>query len=451
METTVTDAGPFEKRIVLAVPEDRLEPAKAAAARKLSRSMRIPGFRPGRAPRKVVETTVGADRLRAEAIDDALSEIVGEALDGLDFELAATPSVERVDDTDTGIEISVVVAMWPTLDAVPNYVGREISVASPLVTDDELAEQVDRMREQFAELNEVDRAVAEKDYVVVDLSAVDAAGDKLDALDAQDLTLSVGSSFIEGLDDAVTGMSAGDSASFASVLPEGFGDLADAEATITVVVKTVQERILPDLTDEWVDETTEFETVEALHGELRGRMAEGKFGQSWEAYRAALVNELVEEIDIEIPDGIVSAEMENVLHRFNHSLSEQNIEFDDYLQVSGQTQESFVADLRLAAASNVRTDLLLDAIADDAGIEPDDDEVEAMYAAVAASTGETAAQVSGRLTVAQNKSLMSDILRRKAHDELLKAAVPVDDNGNPIDFEVLAAELQASRATEEEE
>ena len=141
--------------------------------------------------------------------------------------------------------------------------------------------------------------------------------------------------------------------------------------------------------------------------------------------------------------------MENVLHRFNHSLSEQGVEFDDYLQVTGQSQETFVADLREAATKNVKTDLLLDAVAEDAGLTVEDEELAAMHSAVGQSTGESAGQVAARLSDTQTKALIDDIVRKKAHDELLKAAVPIDEDGNPIDFEVLAAELTAQREEEE--
>lgn len=449
METTVTDAGPFEKRIVLYVPEERLDDAKSAAARRLSRTMRVPGFRPGRAPRKVIESTVGAERLRAEAIDDALGELVGEALKDLDLTLAATPTVERIEDTDTGIEISVIVASWPSLTETPNYVGREIEVLNPRVSDDDMAEQIDRMREQFAELTEVERPAAMDDYAIIDLVAVDPEGAPITELAAQDLTIRVGPSFIEGLDEAIVGLSQGESKEFDAVLPEGFGDKAGTAAVITVAIKTIQEQVLPELTDAWVDDTTEFDTVDALRAELRGRISQGKFNQSWEQFRSQLINNIVDEIALEIPDSIITSEMENVLHRFNHSLSEQGVEFDDYLQVTGQSQETFVADLREAATKNVKTDLLLDAVAEDAGLIVEDEELAAMHSAVGQSTGESASQVAARLSDTQTKALIDDIVRKKAHDELLKAAVPIDEDGNPIDFEVLAAELTAQREEEE--
>ncbi len=449
METTVTDAGPFEKLVVVQVNESALDEAKAQTARRLSRSLKIPGFRPGRAPRRVVESMVGADRLRAEAIDDALPSLVTEALAAVGVEYAAAPQVERITDTDDGVEIEVKVAAWPALETPPDYVGRQIEVASPEVTDEEITEQLDRFREQFAELEDADRAAADGDYASVDLSATDATGGAIDEMDARDLMIAVGSStFIAGLDEAVIGLEAGGSAEFDGELPAGFGARAGEPVRFAVTVKEVRGRRLPELTDEWVDDMTEFSTVGELTNELAHRMGEAKLGSAWTQFRNDLVAALVDETDLELPEGIVTAEMENVLHRFNHSLSEQGVEFEDYLRVTGQTQEEFLGDLRQTAERNVRTDLVLDSVADDAGIVVDDAELDALVATLTAGD-----DAPDRLSESQRKALRSDILRRKAHDALLKAAVPVDETGTPIDFEALAArygEVEAGAPEEEE-
>ncbi|MDH3306555.1 MAG: trigger factor [Acidimicrobiia bacterium] len=450
METTVTEAGPFEKLVVLHVPEASLEEAKQQTARRLSRSLKIPGFRPGRAPRRVVEATVGTDRLRAEAIDDALPKIVTDALAEAGVEYAALPAVEQVSDVDGGLEIHVKVASWPSLEEPPDYVGRQVEVPSPAVTDDELTEQLDRFREQFADLEEVDRPAAEGDYASIDLSAKDGSGDPIEELDARDLMVALGSTtFIDGLDDALLGLEVGGAAVFEGPLPEGFGDRAGEIVTFSVTVKDIRGRKLPDLTDEWVEETTEFSTVDELRAELLHRMGEAKLGASWTQYRNDLMALLVDEVDLEIPEGIVTHEMENVLHRFNHSLSEQGIEFDDYLRLTDQSQDDFLSDLRSSAGRNVATDLILDAVADDAGLVVEDDEVAAVMAAVSAGEGGEAS-----LSESQVKALRSDILRRKAHDALLKASVPVDETGSPIDFEVLASQYEPDESiglSEEEE
>ncbi len=439
MEPTISDAGPFEKIVTFEVEEARLDQAKNQAARKLSREMKIPGFRPGKAPRRVVEAAVGADRLRAEAIDDALAGLVNEALDATDLQLAAVPSLDSVEDTESGIEISVKVALWPTLETTPEYVGREIAVPSPIGTDEDIAEQIDRMRDQFAELEPADRPCQEGDYASIDLSAK-ADGEEIPEASAQGLMVAVGSSpFIEGLDEAVLGMSAGETKDFDSTLPESFGDRGGEPATFTIAVTDVQGKSLPEMTDEWISEVTEFDSVAAFRKEVERRISESKAGASWDAFRNELITALIDEIDLEIPAAIINAEMEEVLHRFSHTLGQQGIEMDDYLQISGQTQEAFVEDLRATAARNVRTDLLLDAVADDAGLEVGDEEFVELLSAMAAQTEQTLEELREGLTENQEKNLRGDILRRKAHEALLKAAVPVDDAGNPIDFEALAA------------
>lgn len=442
METTINDAGPFEKVVTFEVLEERLESAKNAAARQLSKEMKIPGFRPGKAPRRVVETAVGPERLRAEAIDNSLGEFVGEALEATELDVAATPAIESISDTDNGVEISFKVAIWPVLEEAPNYVGREITVPSPVPADEEIEEQIDRIRDQFAELETVERSAADGDYVSIDMSAT-AGDEEVEEAKASDLMIAVGGgSFIEGMDAAVEGLSAGEDATFEGELPEGFGEKGGMAVTYTVTVKEVRGKNLPELTDEWVSEITEAETVADLRAELTQRLQQAKFETSWNAFRASLVDELVGEFTAEIPEGIITGEMEEVLHRFSHSLSEQGIEMENYLEISGQSQEDFVADLRKTATRNVQTELMLDAIADDAGLVVGDEEMDEILDGIGESEGKSAADIRETLTDGQKKKLTSDILRQKAHEELMKAAVPMDEDGGIIDFDALAASLQ---------
>ncbi len=445
METTINDAGPFEKVVTFEVLEERLEPAKNSAARQLSKEMTIPGFRSGKAPRRVVETAVGSERLRAEAIDSSLGELVSEALDATELEVAATPAIESISDTENGVEISVKVAIWPVLDEAPNYVGREIEVPSPHLTDADLDEQIDRIRDQFSELETVDRDAAQGDYVSIDMSA-STGEEEVPEANASDLMIPVGGgSFIEGMDEAVDGLSAGEEASFEGKLPEGFGEKGGTTVTYTVIVKEVRAKLLPDLTDEWVSEVTEVETVADLRADIGSRLQQTKFETSWNAYRTNLVDALVDEFTTEIPESILTGEMEEVLHRFSHSLSEQDIEMDNYLDISGQSQEEFVDDIRKTGTRNVQTELLLDAIADDAGLTVTDEELDDILNNIGEPDGKAADEIRETLSVGQKKKLNSDILRQKAHEHMIKAAVPLDEDGNIIDYDAVFAQLQEQR------
>ena len=449
--TTVVDAGPFEKRLTLVVTEAQLEEAKGQAARKLGKDLKIPGFRPGRAPRKVVEATVGPERIRSEAIDTVLPEAVSDALSGEEIVPAARPQVEKIEDIDGGVSVEVLVALWPSLDEAPDYDGRKIEVDSPSVTEDELSEQIDRLREQFASLETVEREAISGDYIVLDLSA-NQNGALVEEATANDLLYEVGSGLLlPGLDDHATGSSAGSILAFDGALPPSFGDQAGQTVSYRVLVKEVKKRVLPELDDEWVDENTEHETVESLTDELTTRLSQYKLGAVYENYQRKLLDTLIGELTIEIPDAIVTGEMEDLLHRFVHQLDEQGISLEDYLNATGLTQEQLVGDLRAQASRTVSTELVLDAIRDHEQLDVSQEEMDDALAALAEATEEDPEKV--RETVLgspQEQLLRSDILRRKALNALLEGADPIDDLGRTIDFEALAEALSEDDGEEED-
>ncbi|GBE22214.1 MAG TPA: trigger factor [Actinobacteria bacterium] len=436
MNTKVTDLGPFEKLMTLEVSGETLLAAENRAARKLSREVKIKGFRPGHAPRRVVESVVGAQRLRSDAIDDLLPAMVAEALNESELVPALNPSVDEIVDVDDGVEVQIKVTLWPELDIVPEFRDREIEVNIPDVDEEELRSQIDRMRDQFSELETVDRPVVEGDFVAIDLSA-SLDGEPIEDAAATDLLLETGSgSFIEGIDEQLIGKKAGDIVAFDGPLPAGFGDRAGEQVTFRVLVKEVKEKRLPDLTDEWVSDVTEFETVEEMRSDLEQRMTEIKRAGSMAQLRNGILEQLLDEMELEIPEGIIGAEMDAILHRFAHEIEGQGISLDDYLQVTGQDQEAFVDDLRSRADRNVRTDILLNSIAKAEGIEVSEEEVAEVVDPLARQAGREPEEFRAELGEQEN-AVRGDILRRKALEMLVNAVVPIDQNGSRI---VLIAE-----------
>ena len=435
MKTTMTDAGPFEKLVTVQIPETDIDNAKSTVARKLSRDLKIPGFRPGKAPRPVVEATVGADRLRAEAIEEVLPTVVTDALEELELEPAVTPAVENMRDIEDGVEIDVKVTTWPALERIPEYDGRNVEVTAPEVSDEEIEGNLDRMRDQFAELEKVERSAASGDFVSINLTATHD-GEIVEEAAAEDLLYEVGSgSFIDGIDPELSGASAGEIVTFDGALPDGFGERAGQTVSFRVLVKEVKQKKLPDLTDEWVGEVTEFETVDELTDSLRGRVREMKLSSVSNEFRVKLLDLLADEMEIVIPEAIVDGEMESIFHSFSHRLEEQKISIADYLQITGQDQEAFVEDLRGQADRNVRTNLLLDAVIKDTNLQVEDAEYEELVGALASQTDSEVDELLARFAETnQRKELSSDILRRKALDALLEAAVAVDSEGNAVDL-----------------
>jgi trigger factor len=448
---TAQEIGRFERLLTVTVPEADLEAAKNRAARKISREVKIKGFRPGKAPRRLVEAAVGAEHVRAEAIDDVLPDVVGRALEEAELEPAVTPAVEALRDVDNGVEVDVKVTLWPTLDSVPDYSGRVIAIEHPPLDDSVVEEQIDRFREQFAELESVDRSAREGDFVSINITT-NRDGEALEEVSATDLLYEVGTeSLVDGLDAQLHGRSAGAIEQFDTILPERFGDLAGAAVTMQVLVKEVKEKKLPELTDEWVDETTEFDTVDELRAELVRRMEGMRRSNALNLFQAQLVDTLVADMNLELPEGLINGEMEEIFHRFGHQLGESGVEFSDYLEISGMTQEAFLDDLRQQATRSVSTDILLDSIAADAGIVVEPDEIASMYQSLANQAGEDPEQLTERFSgTAQEKRIVGDILRRKALQAAVLAAVPTDEDGNPIDLgieEALSGESTTGEST----
>lgn len=449
MTATVTDAGPFEKLVTFTVEPAEIDAAATRTARRLSREIKIKGFRPGKAPRPIVEATVGKDRLRSEAIDDLLPAKVSEVLTAEELSPAVSPRLERLDDVEGGgVQVEVRVTMWPSLDTIPEYADRRIEVGSPEVTDEELSEQIDRIREQFAQLEDADRPAADGDFVSVDLAA-NAAGEPVEEAAASDLLYEVGSGgFLPGIDEVLPGAATGDTVSFDGELPAGFGELAGKPVSFEVTVKAVKAKLLPEMTDEWVSEITEFETVAELESDLRERMSEMKVRTLAAAFREKALATLVEQVEVELPEALVRAEMDELLHRFAHRLEEDGISLEDYVRVSGVTEDQLVADIRSQAERSLHTRLVLEAVADQEGLEVPDQEVWALVEYAALQSDRPDEMRAAFRGTPREMELRGDILRSKALDALVAAAIPVDDEGNPVDLTV--PEPQAGAEVEAE-
>jgi trigger factor len=435
MQTEMTEAGPFERMLKLTLEEKELDRAKEAAARKLSQDMKIKGFRPGKAPRAVVERMVGAAALRSEAIDEALPAAVGEALRESELSPVTTPRVENMRDLeDGGVEIDVRITLWPEVDEVPDFAGRKISVELPEVEDSEIEDQIERLRSQFAELEDVSRAADEGDFVMVNITAFDGT-DRIEDASADDLLYEVGSrSFLGGLDELVMGASAGDIRKGPGTLPPGFTD-HEGDVTLSVLVKGVKGKKLPEVTDEWVSDITEFDTLDELRDQLQQNLYAMKLSATGQQFRDKIIEDAVDELDVEIPEALIDAEMEASLHNLAHSLESQGLDLANYLRITGQDQEAFVNEIRERAVGALKTRILLEAIAGREEITVEDDDLEGAIAGLAAQSGEDIDKVKRALAESgQVVALAGDILRRKALNHILEQASPVDADGRPVDL-----------------
>lgn len=450
MTTTVTESGAFERLVRFQLSDEQINEAKKGAARKLSQEVKIHGFRPGKAPLPIVEATVGAEKVRQEAIEDLLNPVLQEVLTDEEIEPAINPELESMDDVDGGVEVEVKVTLWPSID-LPNYKGRNIEVTNPEVTEEDVEEQTTRMLEQFATVEEVDRPAGEGDFLSLDLEAV-SDGEAIEDAKAEDILYEIGTGMlIEGVDEQLKGVAAGDEVIFTAPLPDGFGERAGEEVDFKITVHEVKERILPGMTDEWVDENTEFDTAEELMEMLRERLADAKLRSASEEYSEKALSTLRDQIDIEIPDGLIRAEMDRHLHDFLHRLEQAELELEDYFQASGTTQEQFLADLRDQAELSIRNRLVLDAVIEAEDLQVNEEDMSNALQSLASQAEDPAEYMKTFQERGQGLALASDILRNRALEAILSNANPVDEDGNPLDLSLQVNEVEAEIVGDDED
>jgi trigger factor len=380
-----------------------------------------------------MESIVGVDALRKEAIDDALPGVLARVLDESDLSPAVSPRLADIRDGGEAVDVDVLITLWPALTEVPEYAGLRVEVEIPEVTDDDVTAQVERMRHQFAELEDVSREGFDGDLVLVDVTT-SLEGAQYAAGSAKDMLYEIGSgAFLEGMDQALRGAGAGSIVGFDTTLPEGIGADAGKPVKVRALVKQVKARRLPALTDAWVGEVSEFETVAEMRAELAVQMADIRRRSAWRHVEDRALADLVAALEVVLPSGLVEAEMDSIFHRFAHRLEEQGVRFEQYLAITSQDEKNFVSDLRSQAELNLKIRLLLEAVADQEGITVERPELEDAITALAAVARVSREEYLAALSEGGRElALAGDILRRKAIDRILDLVVPVDAAGAEV-------------------
>jgi trigger factor len=437
VQTEVKESGRFERTLTVRIENDELAAAKKTAAAKISRSMKIKGFRPGKAPLAIVERMAGADYVRSEAIDEAIQDAVPAAIDEAGLEPVTVPSVTEIrDESEDGyVEIDVTITLWPELDALPDLGEFEIEVEDPAVTQEEIDEQLDALRNQFAELEDYEGELSDGDFAMIDVS-VSQDGASIDEAAAKDMMYEVGSeSFIEGIDALLVGAEAGATVSGGATLPDGYTDHGGEEVTLELTITEAKKKVLPELTDEMVSDATEFETVEELLAALDKNMLAYKVHTQRQLLQDKVVQYVLNEIDLDVPAALIDAEVQARVRNLESRLEGDDISIENYLEIIGQSDEEFVASLRDQADHALSTRVLLESIAAIENYEVTDDDlrdhIEHMLQGQEADVDEL---VEAWKSSGQIESLTSDILRERALANLIESAKPVDEDGNPVDL-----------------
>lgn len=448
-------------RLSVEIDESEVDEALTATAKRLAGQVRVPGFRPGRVPRQVLEARMGgATALRQQAISDALPDLYARAVQDTEVDPIAPPEIDITSGEDDGpVTFDAVVEVRPTV-AIPGYAGLVVTVPSIDVDDDAVDAQVDRLREQTGELNTVGRPARDGDYVTIDLHGTRPTGDDLDV---EDYLYEVGSgSDIAGLDDQLRGSKPGDILQFSASLPISGDDNSGAsgvaggsggdaavrsqQARIRVLVKEVKEKVLPEPSDEWAAEASEFDTVAALREDIASRLRQVQVARAQLALRERALSALVALVEEVPPDALIETEVRERLHDLGHRLEAGGVTLERFLQAAGRDEASLLAEIRAEATEDVRVDLALRALADEEALEVTEEELEDTLAEMAKQVGTTARELGRRLDrTGRLPAVRSDRRKAKALAWLLDHVELVDEDGNPVDRQSLQLNEQATK------
>ncbi|MGH3789105.1 MAG: trigger factor [Pseudonocardiaceae bacterium] len=437
MKSTVEQLSPTRVKINVEVPFDELKPEFDRAYKKIAQQVHIPGFRPGKAPARILEQRLGRGVVLEEVVNGVVPAKYAEVITSGQVHPLGRPEIEvtKIEDGNH-LAFTAEVDVRPEIE-MPAFDELAVSVDDIDVTDAEVDEQVDGLRTRFGTVTAVERPAQQGDFVMLDLSAT-VAGEAVEELTTTDLSYQIGSGeLIEGIDDALVGATEGEERAFPTVLVAGAH--AGQQAEVTVKIQSVKERELPEADDEFAQLASEFDTLDELRDDLRTRLGRVKSMQQGTQARDRVLKALVASTEVPLPESIVDSEFDSRKHGALHAFENDERRLGRWLEREGRTAEEFETDMRNAAQESVKARLLLDAIADAEEVVVTDAELSEriVYQAYrhGVSPNEYAQQVheAGELG-----TLYADVRRGKALDTVVRQATVTDASGNPVDLDALA-------------
>ena len=456
MKTDVEELSPTRVRLSVEVPFDELKPSLDKAYREVGRQVRIPGFRPGRVPPPVIDRRVGREVVLNQAVNDAIPDLYAKAVAEVDVYALGQPEVE-ITNLDDGKELTftVEVDIRPKIE-LPDLSQLAVTVDGTLVTPDEVAERLALLQDRFASLKGVQRPVEEGDHVSIDLSA-SVDGEPVEDAQASGLSYPVGSeSLLDGLDQALIGMSAGESATFRSELAGG--EFAGREADVTVTVHSVKVKEVPGLDDEFAQMASEFDTLGELRADTRAQLERDKATRQVMQARDLALEALLNQIDIPLPESVVADEAKHNRESILNQLSRAGATLNGYLEMTNQTEEQFEADIDERARRAVKLSLVLDQLARSEELGVDQAELSAYVTRQAEQMGVAPDQLAQQLVDnGQLSFAAAEVLRGKAMNLIAERVKVTDPSGQEVDIKsalnapLLAAEDDAADYDDDDE
>src|SRR5210317_862794 len=388
----------FEKILEIKVEIEDLNEQRDEAISKIGKQIKVAGFRPGKIPANIVIREVGEDYINEEAVELFLPQTLFTILNDEEISPATRPAIKEIKKQKNHFEVDVLITLWPKLSK-SQKLSQTVEVDSIKPSNEEIEEQIERIKSQFAEVSKVERPLNSGDYAMMNLSAT-KNGSEVKDFTYNDYLYEVGSgSLTPALDSKLEGVASGAIIKFNDSIPQ----LNEESVEVTVLVKEVREKILPDLTDEWVSETTEFENIDELKSELV--------------------------INIEnVKKQLVIAEMDSILQNFLNELKQSNIQLEDYFKITGLTEETLRDDLNKQASRNLTMVLILDKVIEDLDLKLDEKDISLVdeHMETHSNDEDDSDQTSHRL------NLEAESLRNKAMLHVLQQGISVDKDGEKV-------------------
>lgn len=437
MKSAVESIDPTRAKVTVEVPFAELKPSLDAAYQRIAKQVNIPGFRKGKVPPPVIDRQVGRGAVLDEAINDALPKLYAQALQDNDLVPLAQPEIEitRLEDNKT-LEFSAEVTVRPPI-TLPSYDAIEASVADLTVSDADVEEQVQQLRERFATLNDVERAAVDGDFVTIDLVAANKDGEPIEGGELSGYSYQVGrGDMLPGIDEVLAGMSAGDEATFASQLLGGDSEGQEVDVTVTVV--GVKEQELPELDEEFAQTASEFDTMDELTADVRTRLERGKRLEQAASARDAVLEKLIDATDVPLPDEVVQQELGGRREEIQQQLGWAGMTLDQYLDNEKQTVDEFEAEMEKRVRDSMAAQFILDEVAKAEEIGVEQEELQEHLVRRAQQSGQEPNEFMKHMVEHNHiPEMVAEVVRGKALARIVETATVTDGSGNVVDLKNL--------------
>ncbi|NRQ51193.1 trigger factor [Aeromicrobium stalagmiti] len=450
MKSTTETLSPTRVKLTIEVPFEEFKPSLDAAYKTIGSQITIPGFRKGKVPAAIVDQRVGRGAVLDQALNDALPGWYSQAIQDTNLQPLSQPEIDLSTFEDgQPIEVTAELDVRPEL-TLPDVSTIEVTVEDATVADADVDEQLTALQERFATFAEVDRAVADGDFLTIDLSAAQN-GEEIPEAQAAGMPYSVGkATMLDGLDEAVIGLSAGESKTFTTQLVGG--DLAGQDVDVTVTVKDVKEQQLPELDEEFAQTASEFDTIEELRADLTERVTRGKRMEQANEARDLVLDEIVSAIDAPLPEDLVTEEISSRRQQIEQQLAMAGVSFEQYLDDEEQTVDEFEAELEKRVRDSLIAQFVLDQVVADEEFGIDDNELSQHIMRRAQQSGEDPNSYIQHIMEHNHvPEMVSEVLRGKALASLVEGAKVSDKSGNVVELSKLRADGSIAEDTDDAE